>query len=299
MKPLEQTQREFFSALMMPLRGTSREATDLSASEEGHSAEFLAIADSLMKPGEKLSSAEKMELYHRQYWFRVLESVAEDFPILRKMAGEKTFWAIIEAYLHAHPSSSFTLRHLGSKVPDFLETCTGLDVEKRLWFSSLARIEYTCMLTFEASSQDPVNPAELQAGEITLQPHVFLLSLPVPADLCADWETFQPGEPVETHLAIWRGTDGWHQQSRLHPTEHELLLRLSKGGTLAGIFAEPTHPEPTPEQVSEWFANWQTRSWIIPQFVTGESPRPLKSDMNIIDFSGVDKMGSQAMPMED
>ena len=92
MRPLEQTQRECISALLMPWRGRSRASTALAPVAEGHSPEFLAKAEELMKRGVNLSPAESLELYHRQYWFRLLDSIAEDFPILQKVAGEETFF---------------------------------------------------------------------------------------------------------------------------------------------------------------------------------------------------------------
>ena len=125
MRPLEQTQREFFAALQMPLRGRSRRSTELPPSDEGHSPEFLAKADELMKPGANLSSAERLELYHRQYWFRVLDSIAEDFPVLRKMAGERVFWSLMEAYLSDCPSASFTLAASGQPTAGFYRSVGG------------------------------------------------------------------------------------------------------------------------------------------------------------------------------
>src|SRR6478609_10056584 len=185
MRPLEETQREFFSALAMPLRGRSRASTELAPVAEGHSAEFLAKAEELMKRGANLSPAESLELYHRQYWFRLLDSIAEDFPVLRKIAGEETFWALMEAYLLACPSTSFTLRHLGSRLADFTADWEGLDEIRRRWFSALARIEYAHMECYEAAGWEPVPPEQLATAELGLQPHVRLLELPVPADLCA------------------------------------------------------------------------------------------------------------------
>jgi len=135
MRPLEETQREFFAALLMPLRGRSRASTELAPVDEGHSPEFLAKAEELMKHGANLTPAESLELYHRQYWFRVLDSIAEDFPVLRKMAGDDDFWKLMEAYLLGCPSSSFTLRHLGSRMADFVAGWDGLDEQRRRWFS--------------------------------------------------------------------------------------------------------------------------------------------------------------------
>jgi len=294
MKPLEDIQREFFTALQMPLRGSSRRSTDLPPNDEGHSPEFLAKAEELMKPGENLSSAERLELYHRQYWFRVLESVAEDFPVLRKMAGEEKFWELLEAYLQAFPSGSFTLRHLGRAMPRFVASWEGLDAAKRRWFSALAELEYAEMEVYEAAEREPLPPEQLATEELELQPHVRLISMPVPADLCRRWEEFNPVDEVPTHAAVWRGPKGAYTV-RLQPTEYELLCRLKNGGRLEELFEAPLQPEPEEEDVQEWFSKWQSRGWIT---MRGSEVIELKPQANE-DWSGVDKMGSQAMAMED
>lgn len=301
MKPLEQIQREFFAALQMPLRGTSRGSTELSPNDEGHSAEFLAKAEELMKPGENLSSAERLELYHRQYWFRVLDSVAEDFPIIRKMAGDEVFWDLMENYLQSCPSESFTLRHLGRKMSEFAATWHRLDEPQRLWFSAIAKLEYSYMEIFEAAEWEPVSPEKLPIAELGLQPHVVLLKLPVPADLCETWDEFLPVAEEPVWLAVWRGEKRGRLQCRLDEVEFELLQRLQTGGKLTDLFAEPASREPTPEEISTWFANWQSRGWIAekPSAEMIDFPPVSRHRVESVDWSGVDKMGSQAMAMED
>lgn len=301
MRPLEQTQREFFSALQMPLRGRSRASTELPPVDEGHSPEFLAKAEELLKHGANLSPAESLELYHRQYWFRLLDSIAEDFPILQKMAGDDTFWALMEAYLLDCPSSSFTLRHLGSRLADFTTSWDGLDEIKRRWFSALARLEYARMEIYEAAEWETVAPDQFATAVLGLQPHVILLDLPVPADLCEDWENFAPIDETPVHLAVWRGESGGATHCRIDPVEFELLARLRQGGTLASLFAAPTDREPTPEEVSEWFSHWQLRHWIAlaPTAEVEDFPVVHHRGVRDVDWSRIDKMGSQARLMED
>lgn len=301
MRPLEQTQREFFSALQMPLRGRSRASTELPPVEEGHSPEFLAKAEELLKHGANLTPAESLELYHRQYWFRLLDSIAEDFPTLQKIAGEEVFWSLMEAYLLACPSSSFTLRHLGSRLADFTAGWDGLDDTRRRWFSAVARLEYSRMSCYEAAEWEPMPPDQFATAELGLQPHVVLLDLPVPADLCADWDGFLPVDEGPVHLAVWRGESGGASQCRIDPVEFVLLTRLRKGGTLASLFAESADREPTPEEVSQWFANWQSRRWIAlaPAAEVEDFPLVHHREVRDIDWSRIDKMGSQARAMED
>lgn len=301
MKPLDELQREFFAAIQLPLRGTSRESTELTPNDDGHSPAFLEKARELMKPGSNLSSEERLELYHRQYWFRVLDSIAEDFPILRKMAGEKRFWNLMEAYLSACPSGSFTLRHLGRRMAEFVSTWDELDDTERRWFSAIAELEYSYMEIFEAAEYEPVAPDQLATAELVLQPHVILLDLPVPADLCEDWETFSPTAEQPVWIAVWRGENRGRLQGRLDDVEFELLKRLQAGGTLEQLFAEPASREPSPEEISMWFTNWQSRGWIAaaPQGDIVDFPPRSHRDVRDLDWTGVDKMGSQAMAMEE
>jgi hypothetical protein len=78
------------------------------------------VAASFIAPNSRLTSFERLEIYNRQYWYRVLGALAEDFPALRALVGERRFEALSIAYLAEHPSRSFTLRNLGSKLPEWL-----------------------------------------------------------------------------------------------------------------------------------------------------------------------------------
>ena len=41
------------------------------------------VAGEFIKPNDRLTSFERLEIYNRQYWFRLLSSFAEDFPGFR------------------------------------------------------------------------------------------------------------------------------------------------------------------------------------------------------------------------
>ncbi|RYD44441.1 MAG: hypothetical protein EOP85_09465 [Verrucomicrobiaceae bacterium] len=128
-----------------------------------------------------------------------------------------------------------------------------------------------------------------------------LLELPVEADLCKDWDTFAPENEVPTYLAVWRAENGGSARVRLDPVEFVLLARLRTGGTLSDLFTEPTDREPTPEEVSQWFANWQARRWIArpPTVEAGDFAVVRHRETKDIDWDRIDKMGSQARAMED
>src|SRR5258708_31780591 len=74
-----------------------------------------------IKPNDRLSSFERIEIYNRQYWFRLIDCFYEDFPGLRTLIGKKRFYDLSVAYLTKYPSNSFTLRDLGNRLEKFLK----------------------------------------------------------------------------------------------------------------------------------------------------------------------------------
>ncbi len=79
-----------------------------------------AVAAQFIKPNDRLSSFERLEIYNRVYWFRVLDCLYDDYPGLRAIVGEKKFMQLATAYLAKYPSNLFTLRNLGQRLEKFL-----------------------------------------------------------------------------------------------------------------------------------------------------------------------------------
>src|ERR1700728_98918 len=69
------------------------------------------LAEGYVKPNDRLTSFERLEIYNRQYWFRVIAAVSEDFPALTAVLGQERFDSLVLAYLRENPSTSFSLRN--------------------------------------------------------------------------------------------------------------------------------------------------------------------------------------------
>src|SRR5580704_14330133 len=123
--------------VMRPLTSDSRMQP---VTTDGRSTQELA--NSYIKPNELLSSFHRLEIYNRQYWFRVIGAVAEDFPALSAVLGEKIFDRIVLAYLQENPSMSFTLRNLGAKLPQWLEAHPEFAPRRHNLLLDVARLEW-------------------------------------------------------------------------------------------------------------------------------------------------------------
>jgi hypothetical protein len=146
-----------------------------------------AALDALVKPNDRLRADERVELYARQYWFRLLESITEDFPGVAAILGPSVFHRHMRAYLAAHPPRGYTLRRLGEHVPDYLAAQQDLHAAPGPAAVDMARLEWAHMEVFDAAALPPLTSEHaLDQGlldlHIGLQPHLRLLKLDHPVD---------------------------------------------------------------------------------------------------------------------
>jgi hypothetical protein len=144
------------------------------------------IAASYISPNNRLTSFERLEIYNRQYWFRLITAVSEDYPTLNALLGPKRFDALILAYLAEHPSTSWTLRDLGAKIPAFLKAYPEFGGSRHRLAVDVASLELAYVDAFDGKHLDPLTADEAQAigpdSRLSLQPHLQLLELAYPVD---------------------------------------------------------------------------------------------------------------------
>ena len=148
---LERIQREMAAAIMQPLTVDEQMC---SHAADGRS--MQAIAESFIAPNSRLAAFERLEIYNRRYWFRVLSALAEDFPALSAVVGARAFERLSVAYLTAHPSRSFTLRNLGAHLPEWLQANPAY-AGRRHWLAvDVARIEWAFVEAFDSAEHAPL-----------------------------------------------------------------------------------------------------------------------------------------------
>jgi len=225
--------------------------------EDGLSVEQLA--ENYIKPNDRLSSFDRLEIYNRQYWFRVIGAVAEDFPASQAVVGAKKFDTLILAYLRENPSTSFTLRNLGAKLPQWLEAHPEFSSRRHQLALDAARLEWAYVEAYDGAALPALTEsdfANLNGDSVLfLQPHLQLLSLKYPVDeLVLAVRDASPSvdiasnavseqrqarhfrlpamRRVETHLAVHRFDDSVYYR-RLDRQAYLLLSALQQGNTLA------------------------------------------------------------------
>jgi hypothetical protein len=285
---LESIQRAMAAAVMQPLteeEGMREQAPDGRAMTE--------VAASFIAPNSRLTAFERLEIYNRQYWFRVLSALGEDFPALRAVIGSAQFDALSVAYLAAHPSRSFTLRNLGSKLVEWLAAHPEFTGRRHALAIDVARIEWAFVEAFDSTDRAPLTLSQIAAldgaSHLVLQPHLQLMALDYPADNLVlslhQREKRQTSEAGVGHeeesttpiqLPRLRRRPTWLAAHRVEYSvyyrrlarEEFLVLSSLREGQLLGqaleaAFADSTVPETRRgASVQTWFGTWAELGWI-------------------------------------
>lgn len=278
---LADTQRWFSGLVMRPLTADSRMRIP------GEDGTALDEIDSIIAPNEKLSAFERLEVYNRQYWFRLFEALDSDFPALIKLIGNGHFRRLAEAYLTECPSISYTLRDLGSRLPQWLEANSEHAGDFPQAAVDIARLEWAYVEAFDAAELPPATPEQLQQageeGKIRLQPHIRFVELHTAIDeftAKAHDYTFMRRDkqhrrfkrdrfkrlPETFTVAVYR----MHDQVAQLPLEPEavtLLKSLIEGKPLgdaleAAFLNSSLSDEQNAARIQQWFATWSGLQWF-------------------------------------
>ena len=292
-------QRRMAADVMHPLTAdeTMRETRDDGSSMSDHAAAYI-------KPNRHLSPFERLEIYNRQYWFRVMPALTEDFPALEAVVGQEPFEVLARTYLAAQPSRSFTLRNLGSRLPAWLAAHPQYAGSSPELAIDVARLEWAYAEAFDLAEAAPLDSELLsqldESAQIGLQPHLQLLALRYPVDdlvislhrnrgkaeVSSQASSpahsdsvieIPPVEPGAIWLAVHR-FDLMVYYRRLGCEEFQLLSALQHGSTLGEALElafQNTSMTPLEQaaSVGEWFANWAEFGWLC-SFSTGGEDSP-------------------------
>jgi hypothetical protein len=199
-----------------------------------------------------------------------------------------------EAYLSGHPSRSFTLRNLGSRLEGWLRkhpTCAGSRLKLAL---DMVRLEWAHIEAFDGKAELPLNAEDLVGADpsklrLRLQPYIQFLDLRYPvADLLIEFRndrntTFASNafdelrkrkrfraikglKPTAIFLAVHR-LDFSLYFRRLFREEFIILSQLRTGETVRravkSAFRESSIAvAERPSCVQHWFQTWAALGWF-------------------------------------
>lgn len=221
-------------------------------------------AERLVQRSATLDEMERLMIYRRMYPLRMEEALSIDFPVVRKLLGRETFFRLVEEYVEAFPSRSWTLDHLGQHMVRFVETHPLTEKYPGLW--DLVRLEQALCDVFNAEDSGVLTPEELAEvspeqwpeARFDFVPAFILLELGSNAnDLYKAYNQARdlPKTHLGTyHLVVWReGFQTWRMP--LVPAAFAVLKLLHEGASL-GEALEKGLDDSDESPVFEWFQTW-------------------------------------------
>jgi hypothetical protein len=252
------------------------------------------IVAGYVKPNDRLSSFERLEIYNRQYWFRLIAAVSEDYPALNAILGPRRFDELILNYLKENPSTSFSLRNLGAKLPSWLNDHPEFTGAHHDLAVDVARLEWAYIESFDSATLPPLDEADLAALQpasvLALQPHLQLLALRYAADkVVLAVHKDQPDVDIVSNAVRERKTSRRVRLPRLrrspmylvvHRYQHSvyyrridreaflLLSAIQEGEPLATVvekafFQSVLLPSMQAAKIREYFAHAAELGWLI------------------------------------
>ncbi len=203
----------------------------------------------------RMSAVARLEVYAGMYFFRLRDSLAEDFARTAAALGEARWHNLVTDYLLAHPPTSWSLRWAGEALPEFLRAhAYGAE---RPWLSDVAALEQARNEAFQALDATPLRPEELAFVLPEAWPRLRFVPAPGTAlvstrwDLAGWWGDAASGEPPgaledEATLLVFRDAEDDIRHEAIAPEEAEAARLLLAGAPFAevcGAFADAAADE--------------------------------------------------------
>jgi hypothetical protein len=227
---------------------------------------------------DRLTPAEQVDIYRRQFWLRHVDSLIEDYPGLLWLLGDDAFEEFARAYLIAHPPRHPSLRDLGADIVPFSATYEAFPSDRVALCREMVAYENAFVDLFDGADVPPLDPQKLTAmspedwdtARVVLHPLLARFRLEYPVHLGRS--AAKRGEPLprvpspsSTHVVLYR-RELLVRFEELEPAAFDLLDALARGKSLVAACDDvvAVHGEDgLQEKVGAWFQSWTALGWIV------------------------------------
>jgi len=241
-------------------------------------------------PSPTLRPAQRIQIYNQQYWWRLLNTLHESFPLVTRLFGYFDFNQTIGIpYLTKYPPRHWSLGLLGDRLTQWcLEDYKAADVQL---VSDAAELDWAFSASFAVGAVKSLTQEEIATPDtataildktLYLQPHIHLFEweydlfkyrtdfLKHDCDYWMDHEF-----PVLEHLrtyryVLYRNARNDISWKEISEGEYLILSRFKNGASIDSIceFLETALSESSliqadaAENLQLWFHEWTQRGWF-------------------------------------
>lgn len=191
-----------------------------------------------------LAAAERLQVYRNNAFVSLTQALADVYPVVARLVGERYFGQLARAYIRAHPSRSGNLHDFGRELALFV---CGLPEARELpYLADVAMLEWAYHEVFHAAEAAPLDLAALAAvpearqGALRFRLHPATRLVASRYPIFGIWSANQTGDAVPTIdlddgpdylIAARRGLEAY--VARIPHGDFALAAEIAGGATLA------------------------------------------------------------------
>lgn len=251
--------------------------------------------ESMITRSDNLTASERIAIYANAYYARLIECMAETFPVLKRTLGAEAFDAFVFGYLQDYPPRSYSLTHLGAHFVHYMIATRPRRPESAPmgaeppadwsdFFIDLARLEWTVAEVFDGPGVEddpawtPSQSAGLQSNApedlvLEVAPSLRLLSTRYPVNdfytairNAPDNTPIQPPSPQTSYVAVHR-LDYVVRRYDLSHCQYTLLHELLGGSPMGAVLERAAvvasvSDDRFARDLCRWFEEW-TRNRLL------------------------------------
>jgi hypothetical protein len=239
-----------------------------------------ATAARFLTAGPSLGPLDRLEIYRRAYRSRLVECLADDYPVLQHALGPVAFVELCRGYVARHPSRSPSLNYFGARMATFCRDEAPEPFAERAFASDLATLEWAIVEVIHAPSSDPLTVEDLSKlrpeswASARMMPNTALrivrTEYPVNAYFQAVHDDADPPLPAAEPSAtvVYRsGTTVWRMD--LSEPMFQVITALVAGETLGASLSRAERAlagvdsEQAARSVTNWFREWVSSGLFV------------------------------------
>ncbi|MEK7468881.1 MAG: DNA-binding domain-containing protein [Planctomycetota bacterium] len=227
--------------------------------------------EQVILPSRQQSSRERLQVYANAYYWRLIDILAEEYPVVRHATGPRRFSRLAVEYLQTHPSRSYSLNFLSIAFPAFLRS-GAKQLPRRDFLADVATVERTMEDVFDAPDVKPITPkawrkipmSAWMSKRLKMTPAMRLLELGYPvngylSDVREGKNVKPPPKEKQRIIIFRRNYSVW--RAPLTPIRFKLLSLLQSGSTLPEAFGacaalKGFDAEKFTGALKGWFRGW-------------------------------------------
>lgn len=254
-----------------------------------HSPNGFLIAEEASRyitPSPTLPPHLRVQIYNQQYWWRLLNTLHTNFPLVCRLFGRNAFnEAVGIPFLLKFPPNHWSLYGLGERLPQWISDCYH-EPDQTLVYHA-AELDWAFTEAFLAAQLPPLdlanlvkeNPEKLLHYTLYLQPHIHLFSwdydllnfrkafLEQDADYWIEHRFPKLPKGKTYRFILYRNCKNHIAWREISEGEFIFLERLKTGTTIAEAceFMETQEAslfEEAATHLQKWLQDWTQQGWL-------------------------------------